>query len=76
MIYDMICDFDDGLINQVVRAQLQRSAKETWFPKEETGKGKVFLESVETLLTFTNHWKGWKRCAEAAEAFDWSLPSS
>ena len=72
----MICDFDDCLINQVVRAQLQRSAKETWFPKEETGKGEVLLESVEMLLTFTNDWKGWKRCAEAAEAFDWSLPSS
>ena len=43
----MICDFDDGLINQVVRAQLQRSAKETWFPKEETGKGEVLPESVD-----------------------------
>ena len=72
----MICHFDDGLTNQVVRAQLQRSAKETWFPKEETGKGEVLLESVDKLLTLTNHWKGWKRCAEAAEAFDWSLPSS
>ena len=51
----MISDFDDGLINQVVRAQLQRSAKETWFPKEETGKGEVLLESVEMLLTFANH---------------------
>ena len=71
----MICDFDDSLINQVVRAQLQRSAKETWFPKEETGKGEVLLESVETLLTF-HYWKGWKRCAKAAEAFNWPLPSS
>ena len=43
----MICDFDNGLINQVVRAQLQRSAKETWFPKEETGKGEVLPESVD-----------------------------
>ena len=51
----MICHFDDGLTNQVVRAQLQRSAKETWFPKEETGKGEVSLESVEMLLTFANH---------------------
>ena len=55
----MICHFDDGLTNQVVRAQLQRSAKETWFPKEETGKGEVLLESVDKLLTFNNHWKGW-----------------
>ena len=51
----MICHFDDGLTNQVVRAQLQRSAKETWFPKEETGKGEVLLKGVEMLLTFANH---------------------
>ena len=54
-LHDKICDFDDGLTNQVVRAQLQRSAKETWFPKEETGKGEVLLKGVEMLLTFANH---------------------
>ena len=50
--------------------------KKPGFQKKKQEKVKFCQSlSIETLSTFTN-WKGWKRCTEAAEAFDWSLPSS